>query len=261
MIPNFRRSRELVDARLQAHWAAQVVSALGTGLLPHRDDYSETNLGWDRERQALVGRHVEGVTAGLRVRDLVWFVLGPKPAERPAVGSTLGEGLRWLRSITVENGLADRPLDRRPEDLPSHPLGRDGRFEAVDGLDEIAAWFHVASLAIGRIAERTPDAGEVRCWPHNFDLATLLPIGRGQTIGVGLCAGDADIPEPYFYVTPHPRPEPGDGPVALPAGRWNERFWFGAVLRGSEIPSDDPRTTVDGFLDVAVAACRRVIER
>ena len=63
MVPNFARSRELVDARIQAHWAAQVVSALGRALLPHRDDSSETNLGWDGERQALMGRAVQGVTA------------------------------------------------------------------------------------------------------------------------------------------------------------------------------------------------------
>jgi hypothetical protein len=256
MIPNFRRSRDLVAARIQAHWAAQVVSALGTALLPHREDYSETNLGWDHDRQALMGRSVQGVTAGLRVADLVWLVAGPRPAERSAVGSTIADGLRWLHSVAVENGLANRPLDHGSYDLPPHELARGGRFELVSGLDEVAAWFDVASLAIGRIAEGARGADEVRCWPHNFDLATLLPLGTGRTIGVGLSPGDADIPEPYFYVTPHPRPEPGEGPVVLPSGRWNERGWFGAVLRGSEIPSDDPRTAVDGFLDAAVEACR-----
>lgn len=261
MVPNFRRSHELVAARTQAHWAAQVVSALGTSLLPHADDYSETNLAWDRDRRALVGRSVQGVIAGLRVADLVWFVIGRGPAERPAVGSTVADGLRWLRSVAVENGLADRPLDRSPYDLPPHELARGGRFESVDGLDEIAAWFDVASLAIGRISQTAPAADEVRCWPHHFDLATLLPIAKDRTIGVGLSPGDQDIPEPHFYVTPHPRPEPGEGPVPLPFGRWNDRGWFGAVLRGSEIPSDAPRTSVDGFLDAAVDACRRVIER
>jgi len=241
--------------------AVQVVSALGTTLLPHAEDYSETNLGWDRDAQALVGRSVNGVTAGLRVADLVWFVAGPKPAERSAVGSTVADGLRWLRSVAIANGLDDRPLDRSPYELPPHELARGDRFESIDGLDEIATWFDFASVAIGRVAARGPDAGEVRCWPHHFDLAMLLPVAKDRTVGVGLSPGDEDIPEPYFYVTPNPRPEPGEGPVRLPSGRWNDRGWFGAVLRGSEIPSDAPRPAVDGFLDVAVEACRRVIER
>ena len=71
--------------------------------------------------------------------------------------------------------------------------------------------------------------------------ASPYPVGEARTVGVGLCPGDDDIPEPYFYVTPHPRPAPGRGPVELPAGRWNERFWFGAVLRGSDAAGGSAR--------------------
>ncbi len=259
MIPTFSRSSALLEARTQAHWAAQVVSALGTTLLPHQDDYSETNLGWDRARQGVVGREVRGVQAGLRIADPTWFVRGPRPAERTVAGSTLADGLRWLREIAVANGLEDRPLAPSTYELPGHPLGEGAAFQVVNGLDEIAAWFDVGSLALDRTAEREPGAGEVRCWPHHFDLATLIAVAADRTVGVGLSPGDDLIAEPYFYVSPHPRPEPGEGPEKLPAGEWNRSGWFGAVLRGTRIPSDDPRAAVDAFLDAAVATCRRMI--
>jgi hypothetical protein len=77
----------------------------------------------------------------------------------------------------------------------------------------------------------------VRCWPHHFDIATLLPgpaAGGGaqqRTIGVGLSPGDASYGEPYWYVTPWPYPPPPEQLPALPGGgAWHRRGWFGAVL-------------------------------
>lgn len=49
---------ELIQARLELHWAAQLVSASGTSLLPAQADFSHTNLGWDRMLGVLVGRNV-----------------------------------------------------------------------------------------------------------------------------------------------------------------------------------------------------------
>jgi len=57
-------SAALSQARLQLHWAAQLVSAPGTSLLPRSADYAHTNLGWESSLGVLVGRDVP-------VRDLV----------------------------------------------------------------------------------------------------------------------------------------------------------------------------------------------
>jgi hypothetical protein len=59
--------------------------------------------------------------------------------------------------------------------------------------------------------------GAVRCWPHHFDIATLLSLGRGDpegaaAIGIGMSPGDAYYPQPHFYISPWPAP-PAD---ALP---------------------------------------------
>jgi hypothetical protein len=80
----------------------------------------------------------------------------------------------------------------------------------------------------------------VRCWPHHFDIATLIQIdpphlGEGaRSIGVGMSPGDASYAEPYWYVTPWPYPSQ-DQLGCLPAGAWNRRGWTGAVLTATEI--------------------------
>ena len=52
--------RKLTDARLQLHWAAQAVSAVGKQLLEHRPDYGEQSFRWSERSQALVQGLVEG---------------------------------------------------------------------------------------------------------------------------------------------------------------------------------------------------------
>ena len=37
---------DLVEAKVQLHWAAQIVAAFGNGLLQPRSDDSQSNLGW-----------------------------------------------------------------------------------------------------------------------------------------------------------------------------------------------------------------------
>ena len=37
---------DLVEAKVQLHWAAQIVAAFGNGLLQPQPDDSQSNLGW-----------------------------------------------------------------------------------------------------------------------------------------------------------------------------------------------------------------------
>jgi hypothetical protein len=54
--------RELVDARLAVHNAAQPLAAAGDALLPMQSDHSHTNLLWSPERRCFVGRPLGGGT-------------------------------------------------------------------------------------------------------------------------------------------------------------------------------------------------------
>ena len=44
----------LTDARLQLHWAAQIVASFGNALIERRADDSQSNLGWEAGLNALL---------------------------------------------------------------------------------------------------------------------------------------------------------------------------------------------------------------
>ena len=227
------------DDVLSAHWAAQVVSAAGTTLLPARDDFGHTNLGWSSEHAALVGRELpDGRAAALRLADLALLVVGPSPAELPLEGRTLDEATGWL----AERLGAE--LARPAHDMPDPPA-RFGR-----GSPELSEWFAVARVEIFRTTEIEP-----RCWPHHFDIAALLRLddGRGEdarSVGVGMTPGDASYDRPYWYVTPWPYPASTSELPALPSGGvWHTEGWVGAVLPGVRDPA-----SVRPFLAASLAA-------
>src|SRR5262249_49771932 len=93
-------------------------------------------------------------------------------------------------------------------------------------------------------------AGPVLCWPHHFDIASLVSLGGERTIGAGFVPRDAQFPDPSWYGPPWPRPGTPPALAPLQAGVWNTEGWFGAVLRVGE-------GDVTAFLDEAYAALRK----
>jgi hypothetical protein len=264
-------AKTLTTMRVEAHWAAQVASAPGTAHLGPDDTYDHTNLGWHDGYDALVGREVEGLRAALRVVDLTWVLLGEGDAvvaATSAVDQTLRQGMTWLGEAIAANGGPAGFLDvgEHRDDLPEHPVGTNAPFTGANALAlaELTAWFASAQHALEPFAEHEESTG-LRCWPHHFDVATLLLLDTpdadpesARSIGIGMTPGDGEIDEPYFYVTPWPYPETWGGPD-LPCGAWRTEGWFGAVLRGSELPREGQAEAVAAFLEAAVAACRGMV--
>ena len=223
----------LAEARLQAHWAAQLASAPGTSLIPPRDDFTHTNLRWVPALRALVGQEVDGKQAALRLEDLTLRVAD---ATLALPGRTYDEALAWLGEIF------GAPLHRSKHEMPAHAIAEGEAFAEVDGLSELAALYARAHQALSALG---PD---VICWPHHFDIAALHDLGEGRSVGTGMSPGDGSYPDPYWYVTPWPYP---DDPTSLPAlseGAWHTEGWVGAVLPSTEAP--------EGFLSEALAVAR-----
>jgi hypothetical protein len=117
--------------------------------------------------------------------------------------------------------------------------------------------------------DRSPEASPVRCWPHHFDLATLLtfpatsPGGEPSSVGVGMSPGDESQPGPYFYVNGWPHPDPDALPRLDGAGHWNAEGWVGAVLPADAVVSAprpaEQAVRVDTFVTEAVGAMRAVV--
>ena len=270
---------DLVDARLQLHWAVQLVSAVGTTLLPAAADDSHTNLEWLAEPGLLAGRLTADAPrcrAALRPIDLRLHLLDEHDAaiaKHLLHAMTVSQGLVWLQQeiAAFRQRPLPKPLRRRELDLPDHAVGRGAVFRVTDAaaFAELGRWYANGDSVLRALTERTRNASPVRCWPHHFDIATLVTLEGGRdsaharTIGIGLSPGDATYAEPYWYVTPWPYPDDPRLSVLDGGGEWHRTGWLGAVLTGSKIVTETSAERqarlVSTFLGSAVDACRALL--
>ncbi|HEY7214434.1 MAG TPA: hypothetical protein VIC28_07375 [Thermoanaerobaculia bacterium] len=258
--------RQLTAARLQLHWLAQAAAAVGKQLLPHQPDYSEQSFQWSGGLRALVQATVEAARpfrAGLRPSPPALLLAGDGGeilCELPLESRTSEEVYGWMSERIEE--LLGRPLAQpleRPGEMPRHSIGE------ADAFAEIGRYFADADRLLRKVQDENAGASPVRCWPHHFDVATLIALDAGadaesaRSIGVGLSPGDERFSEPYFYVLPWPAPK-GELPELAGGGWWHTEGWTGAVLEASRFTGapDQPRQVAD-FLGSAVAACRKLL--
>lgn len=259
----------LADARLQAHWALQIPAAVAHSQVRPFPDDSHTTLDWLDRLQTLIGEEIPGgFRVGLRLRDLQLRLMNKQGEDYATLqlgGRTLAAGIGWLQErLAEEAGLAGKPRVERPDyEMPGHAVGSGGRFDPDSAaLGELARWYANADRALQLYAAREPSASRVRCWPHHFDTATLIELGQGRTIGVGMSPGDGSYRQPYFYVSPSPYPK-SDLPVLRGGGTWHRRGWTGAVLTGSKLVSNSSAErqvhSLTEFIGGAIAACREAL--
>ena len=163
---------------------------------------------------------------------------------------------------------ADRLTTRKHYEIPTHAVAGGAAFGASPAaLATLAAAYHDAWLLTSGVAARDLAASPPRCWPHHFDLATLvtLPATRHDappTIGVGLSPGDEWYAEPYLYVGPYPHPPVASLP-RLARGHWHTVGWVGAVHTLAElIAASDGAAQAQAahlFVTEAMEACRALL--
>jgi hypothetical protein len=229
----------LRDARIELHYAAQVVAACADVRLVHRDDDSHTAMRWQQPR--MIGHADQnGVAVGVDCAAFAIVVLDRHDEQLfPLTGRTLAEALQW--ADTRYGPAAGAKL--RSYDLPESPLRNGAAFVRYpDAMADVAFWYQVGYDALATIR----DAGRPMIWPHHFDLGVIV-----DGIGAGLSPGDRYYDEPYFYVTPRS----SDGRVpTLPFGQWRTQGWTGAILTATDIGDDLDRAR--SFIAAAVTALR-----
>jgi hypothetical protein len=163
----------------------------------------------------------------------------------------------WLGTLLSAKGLDPLALDKPlPYDMPVSAIGSIGRYR-LDHLDqalgELAEWYDNASRALDDVRQgivaRGLRAPPVRCWPHHFDLDTLIYFDAQNTrsMGVGFSPGDHYYGEPYFYVSIYPAP--AAALPALPLGHWHSHDFTAAVTPAECILHEsDQGAAVDSFL-------------
>jgi hypothetical protein len=264
----------LGGARVQAHWAAQVISAAGETWVTHTPDTGHTAMTWDARTGALAGRWLAEHAAcrvTLRVAELALALESRDGvvAALPLAGRTLREAYAWTSDAVKAHtrGALARALVHPDYELDPHPLAESGRFERDPALPELARWYANGAEVLARFQRETRGAGEVLCWPHHFDIASLLALETDRegelvrSIGVGLSPGDGFVAEPYWYVNHGPETQRDELPP-LAAGEWFRDGWTGAVLRaGALVAAGDAaaqQRMLEAYLASAVRASREL---
>jgi hypothetical protein len=259
----------IVEARLQAHWAVQVIAAAGDGWIVHRSDDSHTAMMWDGGR--LVGATApSGLAIALEVERLTLVAsrAGQTVASLPLVERTLIEALAWADAQHASAAGAQlRGIAVRSYDMPDHPVRGGATFTADRAsLGELAAWYAAADEVLRDVAAER-GATPLLVWPHHFDLGAIVfldpPSEHARQIGAGLSPGDRYYAEPYFYVTPYPIADGAQWPALAGGGVWRREGWTGAILTTSALVAAGDgaarRASAREFLGSALAGSRALI--
>lgn len=243
----------LVRARNFAHHAVQWVSRAAHANLPAMPDDSHASLEWDAAHGALFSRPLPAggadVSVGLRVGGLALIILrgGVVLDTFELAGrrdSMIGV---WLDSALRALALKSASDITLPYSMSVHSVVRGGAYNCsgeAEAFDELARWYSAAAEVLGEVrtilAEVDPGPGPVYCWPHHFDIATLVSLEQGgaetaRSIGIGFSPGDGYYAQPYAYVSPWPHLKPADLEVLPPPGHWHTQGFVGAVATGEEI--------------------------
>ncbi|HEY3803229.1 MAG TPA: hypothetical protein VGL61_11510 [Kofleriaceae bacterium] len=234
--------RALVPARLQLHWAAQVLGAAADGYVAPVPDDSHTAMAW--QSGTLVGK--AGVSLQVATLELV---VGD--AAFSLDGKTLADALAWTDAQLAAPASSPRGIHARDYDMPDHPVGRGAPFALAPIADALVELGRYYTNALELLA---PHAA-CSVWPHHFDLGGELALGGDREIGIGLSPGDAAYEEPYFYVTPYPVPLGRTLPPLVAGGHWSTRF-TGAVLPNLALVGE---AGARAFLDSAIAASCEIV--
>jgi hypothetical protein len=269
----------LREARAQAHQAVQWLAKAAYAYIPHQPDHSHSNLGWE---DAFDGFATHPLAAGTRLgvgfSELSLALLGETGNVRARfrlAGRTDADARNWLGNEMRGLGLDPRLLDTTelPFEIPKHAIA-DGASYSVqrtaEPLQELAAWFANADHSLGRIAREVARAdvmpSPVRCWPHHFDLATLITLAdaggkQGRSVNLGLSPGDHYYDEPYYYISPWPYPDAANLPPLPPLGHWHTHEFTAAIAPASRIlAATDRQADTERFLSAAVSETIKALQ-
>ena len=258
----------LTDARIQLHWAAQVLGATADALLPKTQDDSHTNLFWNDAHQALLGRPLaDGRRLGLHPGGFALLVVeGDRELARwPLAGQTLAAALEWAQT-TLASPL---PLSVRDYDMPAHPVADGAAFGSADErFAEVGRHYASADAVLTAVLGEDERSSGVATWPHHFDTGALVFLETGvsaheaKQILVGMSPGDHTIDEPYYYVIPWPIADGAHLTDIEGGGHWQSQGFVGAALRASrwvETAAAEQRAQVESFLGSALRGGERLV--
>ncbi len=240
---------KLAEARKQLHQAVQLVALTGRAFLPKVEDDHYASLSWNNELNVLLGQAwgEDDFKTAINFNNFS-ICLYDKNNQRLNGFSLNGisykdafQKLKELVKITGEDvGKLSTSL---PYEIPVYTTAENEPFDFFDKtlFEELGKYFANANLVLEKAVSNNPKATEIACWPHHFDIASLIVLNDSKenykSVGTGLSPGDDNYDQPYFYVTPWPYPDTEKTvlPSLSPGGFWHTKGWVGAIFTAENI--------------------------
>jgi hypothetical protein len=263
-------------ARLQAHHAVQWLARTARAYVPPQPDDGHMNFGWNDTLDGFTTHRMQG---GMCLSLKIAYLTLVLHCDESTIQSfsldrrTDAQARQWLGEQVGARGLDAHALDAPSlYEIPAHAVTHGATYDIedlADALDELAVWYANAEFLLARvqrqIIRRRLTASDVRCWPHHFDLATLISFSTRETdvtgyVGAGLSPGDEYYDEPYFYVSVYPRPDSAALPRLPKIGHWHTLEFTAAVAPAHQIvAANNQKDEVDEFLKVAVDVAIKIL--
>jgi hypothetical protein len=260
---------DLRSARKSLHIVVQLVSLLPRNLLPHDPTDGTASLEWNKSNKSLESINVSNevglpVRVGLSFKKFELYIGGSGGiiAALEMRGKTALEAFEWLKT---ELGKLDFNSDKLTLNLP-YELAEFDTSKTLEiktkSNKEYTRLYGNTFRVLKKLIPSWENAFEIRCWPHHFDLARIIPLetdAEGEStksIGIGLSPGDETIDEPYLYINVWPQLEwELLNKHPLPSGHWNKTSWSGAIFTYTElIAMPDQGKSFERFIKTAISA-------
>ena len=271
---------QLAHARMQLHQAAQIAAAVGrTYNTKVKDDHFASFI-WNPNHDVLQGHVVEAnenFTAALNIPKLSIDLISGNDqiiSSFELEGKTQKQALIWLEEHMVKLGLDGSILSiKLPYEIPVYPTSKGQEFHVDDTayLLEISKHFSNANLILNEVVQTHENASPISCWPHHFDIASLITLNdtgdpeTSTSIGVGMSPGDEGYNEPYYYLTPWPYPNVHDLPEIKGPGKWHTDSWVGGVLESSRLNelsgTSEQQMAVGNFVKNGISALSELLTK
>ncbi len=264
----------LEEARLQLHYAVQLPMRAGKAILPKQPDYSHTSLDFDFEKQSFACHPLneQGLVVGVMLPSLTLYCShGSESAEYPLDGKTRTEATDWLKAHLTNHGFDISKFDKGGFPLPAHPVAENACFNNSDAkaFKAVSAWFNNAAIAIEDAVKKyshiKPGPAPVSCWPHHFDIASLISFDdsnpeTAKSVGVGLSPGDESYSQPYFYTNPWPANQDMNFPDLMAPGHWHNDGFISAIAPATKIMDmNADQKIISDYLDDVIAKAKILI--
>lgn len=236
---------ELRHARIQLHQAVQNVAAVGRKFLAQDAGDKNASLTWVPGLKRMAGNWVKGdisLRSSISLEEFKIYLVDEKVTTLSAFDcqdATVTQLMLWLEEQIGKYGLKAANLTLNlPYELPDEVLAAGSPFNlpSLRGVKELTKYYHNAYVTLREFKQKFVAAGEIRIWPHHFDMAMdvlLRDTGDPETntqIALGMSPGDDQFESPYLYVNCWPHVDTQKLPMLSNHGMWISEEWTGAVL-------------------------------